>query len=470
MVTVRPAHSWIAESQPSCVACIPSSPGHFVIGTYTLDDPSTDSPRGHGEAPTDTAESTSSSSEGEDKVKPQKRRGQLLTYHDRNEQCTEDHSTRITLDSGILDIVFSPHDHEVLFVATSEGSLAYLRVIKDPRATDLTDNDLGMDLICMIQVFDPSILILDLVFHPTREDIIGVTTSTGGIYLLQVQHLPKSFFTNITAPISISLAEVYRTTLEAWTLSFSPDGSALYFGSDDSALGTAQLLPAPQLIFTPSPDPDPEAASDTLLSSPHFRHQSPVQTCDPSTILTSTTSDTRTHGAGVVSILPLHSSSSNAVLLTGSYDDHIRVVRPSAPPVGRCLASLDLEGGVWRTSLVAHHMDAEDEGRRKWLVLVACMHAGAKIVEISCERWKEAIEGRGEGDGGFGIRVVAAMEEHGSMCYAAETIEGPMQARTRGVVSASFYDKLCCAWKFEGPDWMAELEEEQGEVKTTKLN
>jgi hypothetical protein len=58
--------------------------------------------------------------------------------------------------------------------------------------------------------------------------------------------------------------------------------------------------------------------------------------------------DRKSHEAGVTSILPL----ANDLLITGSYDDRIRLL--SAPAVGRrkVLAELDLGGGVWRLKML----------------------------------------------------------------------------------------------------------------------
>ena len=58
--------------------------------------------------------------------------------------------------------------------------------------------------------------------------------------------------------------------------------------------------------------------------------------------------DRKLHQAGVTAILPLTSE----LILTGSYDDHIRLV--SIPYVGRrrILAEEQLGGGVWRFKLL----------------------------------------------------------------------------------------------------------------------
>ena len=70
--------------------------------------------------------------------------------------------------------------------------------------------------------------------------------------------------------------------------------------------------------------------------------------------------DRRIHLAGVTAILPL----SESLLLTGSYDDHVRLLEiPSSSQRGRVteLASLNLEGGVWRLKLL---FEAKEGGDR----------------------------------------------------------------------------------------------------------
>lgn len=139
--------------------------------------------------------------------------------------------------------------------------------------------------------------------------------------------------------------------------------------------------------------------------------------------------DRRVHGAGVTAILPIASE----VLITGSYDDRVRVM--GVPEVGRksVLAECDLGGGVWRLRM----MDDSKEGR--WVVLASCMHAGARIVEIKKDE-----------EGEWRIEVLAKFEEHKSMNYGSDVMLG--QGRTRMIISTSFYDKLLCLWRYDMQD------------------
>jgi diphthamide biosynthesis protein 7 len=125
--------------------------------------------------------------------------------------------------------------------------------------------------------------------------------------------------TNPWSPSSqTTITELTSHSLEPWTLAFSPDTSHIFSGGDDAVLQSMQVS------YGSGSDGDDSPSSTTLWS------------------------DRKTHEAGVTAILPL----ANDLLITGSYDDNIRLV--SAPPVGRrqVLAELNLEGGVWRLRML----------------------------------------------------------------------------------------------------------------------
>jgi diphthamide biosynthesis protein 7 len=120
---------------------------------------------------------------------------------------------------------------------------------------------------------------------------------------------------------TVAMTELATHSLEPWTLAFSPDAELLFSGGDDAVL---------QALRLPSIDGNDNDAGDDGNAA---------------TLLWS---DRKSHEAGVTSILPLV----NDLLITGSYDDRIRLL--SAPVVGRrkVLAELDLGGGVWRLKML----------------------------------------------------------------------------------------------------------------------
>jgi diphthamide biosynthesis protein 7 len=89
--------------------------------------------------------------------------------------------------------------------------------------------------------------------------------------------------------------------------------------------------------------------------------------------------DRKTHQAGVCCVTEVPGT--ETMVLTGSYDNHVRVWdwRYTSRPLLR--ASLDAGGGVWR--LKTHPKDHT-------LILAACMHEGFKVFKIDGEG--EAVE------------------------------------------------------------------------------
>jgi diphthamide biosynthesis protein 7 len=130
----------------------------------------------------------------------------------------------------------------------------------------------------------------------------------------------------------------------------------------------------------------------------------------------------------VTSILPLKSDH----ILTGSYDDTIRLIRLRPPAV---LTQVNLEGGVWRLKLLAIH------GENVFDVLASCMHAGTRIIRVILREERESR-----------IEVLAKFEEHESMNYGSDFLP-PRKGKEENrdgftVISTSFYDRRVCLWKF----------------------
>lgn len=135
----------------------------------------------------------------------------------------------------------------------------------------------------------------------------------------------------------------------------------------------------------------------------------------------------KAHRMGVCCIAK--SPSDPNTLLTGSYDECLRIwdVRSTSLPVIE--SSIGLGGGVWR---IKHHPSIPG------LVLTACMHNGFGIVKF----------------GGDQVRVVETYNKHGSLAYGADWQRGDRVAdgkRTSvAVATCSFYDRLLRVWTPEG--------------------
>ena len=149
---------------------------------------------------------------------------------------------------------------------------------------------------------------LSLEWHPSQANVIGVTMSDGCVCLCE------STQGELWGQDSImKVTNIQSHGLEAWMLAFSADINGtmdVYSGGDDVILQRSS---------------GNKAEEYTLLWQ-----------------------DRKTHQAGVTTILPLTSE----LVLTGSYDDHIRLI--STPRVGRrqVLAEENIGGGVWRLKLL----------------------------------------------------------------------------------------------------------------------
>lgn len=321
----------------------------------------------------------------------------------------------------------------VLAVVSSTGSLSFFKLSvseKSPAFLEemVTHKPLGND---------DGVLFLSCAWHPSITHLLAITTSNYEVHILHVDESSWNVHRAITKPVMVH-------TLEAWTVAFStsvpkyPNSSEgksavfpIYSGGDDSKLLVSscechlgQINDDADLIEVPYP----------AISI-------------------------KGHGAGVTAILPLDlqslSSVAESVVVTGSYDDHIRVYaindrNSDMPPYGpRLLAEHNLHGGVWRLKLITienttTERGADINGDQHWraLILAPCMHAGSRIVEITGTTASEAKLCE--------IKVLGRFEEHESMNYGSDFQPGSGgEGGKLRCVSTSFYDRLLCLWDYE---------------------
>ena len=307
----------------------------------------------------------------------------------------------IPTDCAVLDLHFSPHDPNTLAVAGSTGVVLLYHF--DPQ--NLND----MNNFSYLQLYPASTLILSLAWHPSQEKRTTIAFSLSDGQAAIFNHEDQSPET--------TLKSVQAHDLEAWTVAWSFSiradcMSVLYSGGDDSAL--CKDYPDSWLPKSTSGE---DISQDQPLSS-----------------------DRKTHGAGITAILPIESveEGGEEVLLTGSYDEFVRVlVIPTGHRRSRILAEKRLGGGVWRLKrLEAKALDPDAEIHVR--VLASCMHAGARVLQI--QRSKE---------GSWTIKVLANFEEHESMNYASDAQPRLNRDGTNvtTVVSSSFYDRKLCVWR-----------------------
>lgn len=384
--------SLVLDLPPSCVQFCPSDPEYFLVGTYNL--------QKEDGAPAD--------SDVGGVKKPQNRNGSLVLFKTDGETFT--HVQTVPLPSAILDLRFHPAEsfRNIVAVASSTGTIAVFRIdpanLESPIVQLGTSrcNDLGED-----------VLFLQCNWHPQDPHTLGLTTSTGLARLVRLDNQWQ---------ISQSLDMDIQNTLEAWCIAFSlpsqgqTEGQCtVYCGGDDSMLR----------YNTYKRSSDAESLYGTSFSSMTVKGQ---------------------HEAGVTAILPLslEDETGGRLVVTGSYDDHVRVLaihdldKTYGMKRVRPLAEENLGGGVWRLDLVSQSPPGAQDVRV--LILASCMHAGSRIIEL-----RQMDEG---GQVQWAWKVLARFEEHQSMNYGCSFMPGDEERRGLRCVSTSFYDKLLCLWEY----------------------
>ena len=368
--------SIILDSQPSCLE-FAESRDLLVVGTYNLED-----------------KGACHESDESSETRTQKRTGSLLVFRITKEVVTLLQTEN--LPYAVLDLHFSPCDPSVFAVATSVGSVCFFSI-------DF-EHDGSLTLVNSVQVCDPSILVLSLSF----ERLGSGPNKTSP---LMAASLSDGYLAICSAGEDISsIVRVRAHEQEAWTViwampsshqagSEEPIRQYLLSGGDDS------MLAKHTAIFS---------AADAILA----QHEPCSQ-------------DVKTHSAGVTAILPINGC--DEVIVTGSYDEYIRVLIPPSCGRGtaRVLAEKHLGGGVWRLSRLFSEQRDQHANITKFNVLASCMHAGARVVQI------EQLAGM------WSIKVIAEFTEHESMNYASDSTR---RKESQFFVSTSFYDRKLCVW------------------------
>ncbi|KAL9590894.1 MAG: hypothetical protein Q9203_000264 [Teloschistes exilis] len=366
----------ILDLPPSCIAFSPSSPAHFVVGTYRL------------------------KNEEAGSVDPTVvRDGSLVAI-----RLSKPGELRIiqtfSVSSAVLDLRFSPHNPDIVAVATSTGAVL-LFSFNHEGASPLIQ-------IKSVELVTASlqILVLSLAWAPFSPSFLAFTLSDGAVGVLDVDQDMVIF----------KIPQAH--SLEAWVVAWSNrnEPPALYTGGDDSA-----------------------------ICCHHFWDQTrPIETSQDSSSSSAVLHDRKSHGAGITAILPLRPDRKDAeIILTGSYDEHIRVLRvvpgPSRPKV---LAEKRLDGGVWQMQHLKVEDDpvSADQNGECVSILASCMHAGCRVLEIRLSQ-----------DDNWTIDTVGAFEGHKSMNYASDAQMEPSGKKLGDLtfISTSFYDKKLCLWRLQ---------------------
>jgi hypothetical protein len=272
-----------------------------------------------------------------------------------------------------------------------------------------------------------------------------------------------------------------KHTQEAWTVASTnvtttlsnPGGITRILalsGGDDSALIATSVDLNHDLTIVGH-----NRAEKTTVPVP-FRHDPQAQQLDENLSSTSLIAsppihlwiDRKTHTAGVVAILPLSSpfASHTVPLLTGSYDERIRLflLDTTSPVLKRSLVlEKNLGGGVWRLKLMREGTVPATEGgtRYRALILASCMHGGARVLRLTYTPpiADSSSSTTTSATGGWHMAIPAKFTKgHESMNYGSDfRVERDRDGKRTGeytIVSTSFYDKTVCVWTFvDGERW-----------------
>ncbi|KAI0381086.1 hypothetical protein F5Y04DRAFT_83634 [Hypomontagnella monticulosa] len=426
--SIAPLRSLTLDLPPSCIEFCPGHPEYFVVGTYNLQT----------EADEEKPPVADDEEQGQRSNKSiQTRDGSLVLF--RLTGISDiNHEQTVLYPSAILDLHFHPNreDRSILVVVSSTGALSFFKLCASEGSPASlkeisTHRPLGDD---------EGVLLLSCSWHPHIPELLAITTSSHEVHILRVTDSWEVYETCHTPVITHSL--------EAWTVSFSsliphipatessessPQQFAIYSGGDDSNLFATGCAYYPNRI----------GGEDDVIETPY----PPIAF--------------RGHEAGVTAILPLDLQLAllDSVVITGSYDDHIRVYAVNGdgggmpPQRPRLLAEQNLQGGVWRLKLITLERCGNSTSERepgveetpgkeqgwKALVLASCMHAGSSMLEITGQGTTELCE----------IKVLGRFEEHKSMNYGSDFQPGSeLGGRNIRCISTSFYDRLLCLWEF----------------------
>lgn len=244
----------------------------------------------------------------------------------------------------------------MLAVATSTGILAFYRLQQQEQqqppklvlshVQHITDDD--------------TTLVLSLTWHPVRPGVLGLTLSDGRVCVCTSTSMGTgsgsgsgSTEEDDTAAglwsqdAAVSLQDVHEHELEAWMMTFTPESLNVLSGGDDMVLQCSHVA-----------DDDDDDDGDDESEEEEEAEQEEDEVEDEQHIQKTNKNKTnllwqnrKLHHAGITAILPL----SETLIITGSYDDHIRLLQlPKIPGDTRpkLLAELNLGGGVWRLKLL----------------------------------------------------------------------------------------------------------------------
>ena len=343
---------------------------------------------------------------------------------------------RIALPYAVFDLHFHPRNRDQFAIASSTGCIALFNVSSN--SVNETQTQPNIQHIWTKQVHeDPSIPALFLAWTPDNwfsnpsADGFAVTFSDSrtSVFGTVKDTTDADGFDEWGSFEAKQMIEVWYVALAALDQSSSESEKDndvvpfMYTGNDFGSLHTRRFVGYAEKEL----DDDEPLAPLLLEHDDRARH----------------------HTAGVTAILqmPVPLVDDAPILLTGSYDEGLRVYH--ATRRGDVLAEESLGGGVWRLQLLntTENQVSDSAKELHFLVLASCMHAGTRVVRVTRKQEDQASE--------WSIEVLVEFTEHESMNYASDMWKGPgsktsNEPKTTSevlCVSSSFYDRRVCVWK-----------------------
>ncbi|PBP26001.1 putative WD-40 repeat-containing protein [Diplocarpon rosae] len=335
----------------------------------------------------------------------------------------------VKCDSAIYDLHFLP-GQQFFAAVSSTGTISFYEVIEMER--DLAESHSGIspslriELLFTKQVFSLTTIITYFTFFPphtldVHRPLVAATTDDGGVYLMVCDMTAQKIeLLNGGEPVHRHVLKEGGAPDFAWCCAVNSNvTTSIYSGGDNAELVRIKLGNNTAGLW------DLEEKVRVEL----YRHTF--------------------HDAGVTAILPLPhcKSDDSALLLTGSYDTHIRLYSISHQ---RVMAQLDLGGGVYRLRLIQEqNWPAHAPRRFAYLILACCMHGGTKVIDVRTVSTDD-----------FVMEVVGSLNvpanDSGNYCYAADVLSPPhttgshgknlSSIRKRMFVSGSFVDRKLTSW------------------------
>ena len=447
----------LISEPPSCVQFWPEDPYYFVLGTYKLETNLRD-----------RANPVTGSPKPLTKVKS----GSIRLFQTVSDTILQEvnESRKYLVDAAVFDLQFSPSEKDLFAISTSNGMVITIKIVW---GDEVPHFEIMREFFTK---YHESVSITCLTWLPERSCAIAAATDRGEVVIFN----PHENSDNVVVPChseetwclcwynrTVRRLPPHEATEEAPFVGSNEDGPRIFEHPLYQKGGLEKEWPfvdvgqklvedgssiSHKLLLASGGD-DSRLVVSRIGSMVTRGDVLPRRDLDESHHLQDLyydwSTDSKTHKAGVTAIVHIGFD----ILVTGSYDEHIRVVEAERRS-RKCklYAEEKVGGGVWQLRIIdGPHIKGEgpwysSNGKEIMVTFLAsCMHEGAKIVEI--QRTPAGI---------WTIEVKLHFGEvHQSMVYACDCepwklLTNP-ETRERRIISTSYYDKRICLWKTRLP-------------------